>query len=257
MENRSNSSVRKSFSIVVLSILFVVSGSTAISRQPTASLQSLLSAIPSSIEKIIRYSPSPKYSEFELQDYPVLSGFVNRYDTLSDLLANMEKDFDLSYDLSGDQNFYGQLSFNESPLTLLTKAAEKKDSTYQCFERAELVALWAEQKFGYPPFILDFFTNDPNNIQMNHSTYVYEVDGKWGYMSDTKDFISPKYDSVEELAADWMSCHGSPNDDGQMYVKWMLIDLRNLYKSRGDWRTIDGNIQLYMWDVIKSGTAIS
>ena len=110
MENRSNSSVRKSFSIVVLSVLFVVSGSTAISRQPTASLQSSYLQFHHLSRKLSDTLRRQNIRNLRLQEYPVLSGFVNRYDTLWDLLANMEKDFDLSYDLSGDQNYYGQLS---------------------------------------------------------------------------------------------------------------------------------------------------
>jgi len=76
-------------------------------------------------------------------------------------------------------------------------------------------------------------------------------------MSDNRDFISPKYHSVEELAVAWMSSHGSPLDKGDTYVKWLLVDMRNLFKSRGDWRTTDQNIRMYMKDVIQSGVAVA
>lgn len=242
--------------LVGLTALVIISGFAAVTAQSPFSTQSLVSILPLALgdDALLHMAD---YEEFEIQTYPVLKDFVDRYETLDDLLANMEGDFNLTYDLNGDQNYYGQLSYNESPLALLTKVVENLDKTYQCFERTLLVALWAEQKFGYPPLILSFFTNDPENIRLNHSAYVYEVEGKWGYMSDNRDFIAPKYNSVEELAAEWMSIRGSPLDDGESYVKWLLIDLRNIYKTRGDWRTTDKNIRLYVKDVIKSGVPVS
>ena len=255
MAKISTQKISKIFILFWVTVLVVVSGFAAVSAQTPFSTQSLVSKLPNTLSPVTLLG-IPNYEDFEIQAYPVLKDFVDRYDNLDDLLANMEVDFSLTYDLTGDQNYYGQLSYNESPLALLTKAAENLDNTYQCFERTLLVALWAEQKFGSPPLILSFFTNDPENIRMNHSTYVYEVGGRWGYMSDNRDFIAPKYNSVEALAADWMAYHGTPLDEGETYVKWLLIDLRNLYKSRGDWRTTEKNIRLYMRDVIKSGTSV-
>lgn len=241
--------------ILILTSLTVGSIFAAVSAETPPESQGLLPVLPKVFGEGFIFT-IPKYEDFEIQAYPVLKDFVDQYDTLGDLLANMEEDFNLTYDLSGDQDFYGQLSYNESPLTLLTKTAKSIDNTYQCFERTLLVALWAEQKFGSPPLILSFFTNDPENIRVNHSTYVYEVGGLWGYMSDNRDFIAPKYYSVEELATDWMAKHGSPLGEGDSYVKWLLIDLRNLFNSRGDWRTSEKNIRLYMKDVIQSGVAV-
>lgn len=256
MAKISNHDSQKTFWLAALTILAIISGFAAVSVQSPPSIQAIFSALPETMGDFV-YINGPDYKDFKIQAHPVLEEFVDRYETLDDLLAYMDEDFGLVYDLSGDQNYYGQISFNESPLVLLTKAAGSLDNTYQCFERALLVALWAEQKFGHPPLILSFFTNDPENIRVNHSTYVYEVEGKWGYMSDNRDFIAPKYDSVDELAAEWMACHGSPLDEEESYVKWLLIDLRNLFKSRGDWRTTDKNIRLYMKDVIKSGVSVS
>jgi hypothetical protein len=247
--------ISKYLFLVGLTALVIISGFAAVSAQSPFSTQALVSVLPKGLGNNTLLHKT-YYEDFDIQMYPVLKDFVDRYETLDDLLANMEGDFSLTYDLNGDQNYYGQLSYNESPLALLTKAADNIDNTYQCFERTLLVALWAEQKFGSPPLILSFFTNDPENIRMNHSTYVFEVGGKWGYMSDNRDFIAPKYNSVDELAAEWMAFHGSPLDEGESYVKWLLIDLRNLYKTRGDWRTTGKNIRLYMKDVIKSGVTV-
>jgi len=176
MSNTFTQKNLKSSVLVILTTFVIISGFASISSQTQLKTQTLDSVLPEAMVNEMLFH-SPNYSDFEIQTYPILNDFVDRYETLADLLANMEEDFNLTYDLGGDQNYYGQLSYNESPLALLTKTTKNLDNTYQCFERTLLVALWAEQKFGAPPLILSFFTNDPDNIRMNHSTYVYEVEG--------------------------------------------------------------------------------
>lgn len=246
----------RSHLIVLFSILIIGSGSAAATLNSPLDLQTIYDSFSLNVGGLVVRS-SASYDDFDISEHPILEDFIWQYDTMGELLSGLENDYGLVYDLDGDQKFYNRFSFNESPLKLLEKANTHADFTYQCFERAELVALWAEQRFGHPPLILSFYTNDPTNISMNHSIYVFEEEGKWGYMSDTREFTDPVYDSLEQLANEWMATHGSsdPNCDDR-YQEWLLIDLRKIFHTRGDWRTMDESIQLFRGDVVKSGRSI-
>lgn len=174
------------------------------------------------------------------------------------VLPGRLKDLLARYSTFEELNEHVRVDFHWSDLPLKGFASpavsliEEKEG--DCSESAMISALFGE-KFGYYPYQLIMTFNEENKVIKGHATYVFRdpATGKWGYNDNLSEYQPPEFESVEQLAYEFILLHPVAGD---RYDHWFLIDLNSIEKVKDiamDWRTTSQQIPINEDLIVASG----